>query len=92
MTNIMGFREMEKEVNEYFYNLTNEKFISDLELADYSFYEKITAQFIDHFQVVYGQIKISTKSSDFTATKKHDVCYESVDFYDSLGNDYLLAA
>ena len=43
---IMEYKEMEKEVIKYFANLTDEQFLKDLELADYSFYKDITVEFL----------------------------------------------
>ena len=90
MPEIMNYGEMEREVNEYFTNLTDEQFIHDLKLADYSFYENITAQFLDAPQITYGKIKVSPVTFRYikTATKR---CYETIDFF-GLAEDYKLAA
>jgi hypothetical protein len=94
MSNAINYKEMEIEVTEYFANLTEEQFIKDLELADYSFYEDITVKFLgglETTQITYGQIKISSSVSKFIEPEVGH-SYRIPDFSVADNYDYALAA
>lgn len=94
MNKIMDYKKMENEIDKYFVNLTDEQFIADLESADYSFYQGITAEFLgvlDTTHITYGQIKISSSKVPFTLPTRPVCSYKNMDFF-IITDDYKLAA
>ncbi len=85
------FEKMERKIDEYFSNISDDELAGDVEKARYSFYKKVKAKLLDTYPEA-AEMTFWVRESRTVLIREVNFDFKKLCFPDSYAFDYKLAA